>query len=141
MELFLNILWLLVALGLLGIWRARWVHQRRDARRNPLAECAALGCVLVMLFFAISLSDDLHLNVALCDEISTGRRHSGVWVSGHDSSHSGRVVSESGAAVLPRISPLEEPSQIARLISSRDAVPTAVEFGQNPGRGPPSPSA
>src|ERR1700722_7679224 len=107
MELFLNILWLLVALGLLGIWRARWVRQRRDARRNPLAECAAVGCVLVMLFFAISLSDDLHLNVALCDEISTGRSHSGVWVSGHDTSPSGRVLSESGAGILPRISPLK----------------------------------
>ena len=30
MEIFLNLLWLAIALGLLGLWRARWAAQLRE---------------------------------------------------------------------------------------------------------------
>jgi hypothetical protein len=37
----------------------------------------ALGCVLVLLFFAISMTDDLHQDVAFIEEGRSSKRHSG----------------------------------------------------------------
>ncbi len=57
MELLLNIFWLLTAAaGVLGTWIRQW---RRGTKGRHLPLCA-LGCVLVLLFPAISASDDLH---------------------------------------------------------------------------------
>src|ERR1700735_942323 len=69
MELFLNLLWMLIAVGLLGAWRTRWVHQQHRAPRHSLQEWSALSIALVLLFFAVSMTDEMH-------EIST-RRSSG----------------------------------------------------------------
>src|SRR2546428_7873547 len=56
MELLLNIFWLLIAAGALGIWIRQW---RRGARRRDLPlQLFALGCVLVFLLPVISASDD-----------------------------------------------------------------------------------
>ena len=61
MELFLNILWVLIALGLLGTWRTQWVHQRCHTRRHSVQEWAAISVALVLLFFAVSLLSVLAL--------------------------------------------------------------------------------
>jgi hypothetical protein len=77
METFLNILWLFIAAGVVAKWRTHWVHQRRQqrhARRNPAREWTAVGCALILLFFAVSLTDDLHFDAILFDECATGRR-------------------------------------------------------------------
>ena len=67
MELLLNIFWLLIAAGTLGIRiRQRWRGARR--RDLPLQLCA-LGCLLVLLFPVISATDDLHAT-ALVSEAS-----------------------------------------------------------------------
>jgi FtsH-binding integral membrane protein len=55
-----NLLWLVLALASISLWWARWSAQKKEkqskqARRSLLA----VGCVLLVLFFAISLSDDL----------------------------------------------------------------------------------
>ena len=76
MELFLNILWLLVAIGIVGAWRMRWVRHGRKAQHNPLVEWTAIGCALVLLFFPMSLTDDLHFDIVLFSESSATRRHS-----------------------------------------------------------------
>src|SRR5689334_10039832 len=76
MEAFLNLLWALIALAALGAWRSCWIRERRAGRRDPVRECAAVICALVLLFFAVSLSDDLHTNPALLEESSGTRRHS-----------------------------------------------------------------
>ena len=58
MELFLNILWLLLALPALWVWR----YETRAARTNAFARLGPLlilGCVLVLLFPVISATDDL----------------------------------------------------------------------------------
>jgi hypothetical protein len=58
MELLLNVFWLFIAAGALGIWILQW---RRGARRRGLAlPLCALGCVLALLFPVISATDDLH---------------------------------------------------------------------------------
>ena len=55
MEAFLNSPWVLIAAVALGIWRTRWQHEQRQSRRDPLREWTAIGCALVLLFFAVSL--------------------------------------------------------------------------------------
>ena len=59
MELFLNILWLLLALPALWVWRyekAGAAGANAFARLGPLL---ILGCVLVLLFPVVSATDDL----------------------------------------------------------------------------------
>jgi hypothetical protein len=90
-----------------------------------------------MLFFAISLTDDLRLDITLIDECSTGRRHSSIWTSPHDPSHKGHVVTESGAAFLPRFASRESLSRIAGVTPTPDASVLFAEFNRFSGRAPP----
>jgi hypothetical protein len=138
MELFLNLLWLLVALGILGVWRGSWIRQRQNTQRNSLAEWAALGCVLITLFFAISLTDDLHYDVALFDECTTGRRQSIVCAVAHGSSHGEGVVTGSGPAVLPRIAPHESLSLIAGVTRAPNVSVSFVQTNTPSARAPPA---
>lgn len=76
MELFLNLLWLSMALAALALWRTQWAHQRQDGRLAPWRQWTAFASAAVLLFFAVSLTDDLHADLILFDEASSGRRHS-----------------------------------------------------------------
>lgn len=87
MELFLNVLWMLIAVGLLGAWRTRWVHQRHRAPRHSLQEWSALSIALVLLFFAVSMTDDMHSEIVALEECSTSKRE---------------LVCSAGAPALPR---------------------------------------
>jgi len=75
-ELLLNLFWLLVALVGVGLWRLRWARGCRGAieRRAMVHSAVGLGCVLVMLFFAISLTDDLHAAPVLAEDARSSRR-------------------------------------------------------------------
>jgi hypothetical protein len=84
MESFLNLLWVAIAAGAFCFWRTRWLHERRDRRREPLREWTAFACALVLLFFAVSLTDDLHFELMIFDECSVSRRHSLGVASPHD---------------------------------------------------------
>ena len=72
MELLLNIFWLIIAAGALGIWIRQW---RRGARWRglPLQLCA-LGCVLVLLFPVISATDDLHTTALVVEASGFSRK-------------------------------------------------------------------
>jgi hypothetical protein len=76
MELLLNVVWMLTTLGFLIAWRFCWIPQKGKSLRNSLQELAAIVCTLVILFFAISLSDDLRADAILSDDCVIGRRHS-----------------------------------------------------------------
>jgi hypothetical protein len=76
MELFLNLVWLTLALAALLLWRARWAVESARAQAKPWRQWTAFGSAALLLFFAISLSDDLRVDGTLLDESSTGRRHS-----------------------------------------------------------------
>jgi hypothetical protein len=76
MELFLNLVWVTFALAALLLWRARWAAESRRARVAPWRQWTAFGSAALLLFFAISLSDDLRIDGTLLDESSSGRRHS-----------------------------------------------------------------
>jgi|SRR5579871_944925 len=112
MESSLNIIWLLVAIGLVLVWRERWIAQRSHTQRRPMAEWAALGCVLVFLFFAISLTDDLHQSVVVSDDVSSHRRQSPILSAADDSHRDALHVSASfllvpfGRAFIPSLTPV-----------------------------------
>jgi hypothetical protein len=58
MELALNVVWLLLALPAVWIWRYR--PARANHANASFVPILVLGCVLVLLFPVISASDDLH---------------------------------------------------------------------------------
>jgi hypothetical protein len=114
MELFLNLLWVLIAAGVIAVWRGYWLPDALASRREPFREWTAMGCALVLLFFAVSLTDDLHSNVSLLEDCSSSRRHS---MCGHQSDQSKRIVREIGPAALPRMIEIESP-QLTATVSS-----------------------
>jgi hypothetical protein len=97
MELFLNLLWLLIAVVSVAYWRR---HAPPDAaKRRP--QCIALACALLLLFPVISLTDDLHAEVMLVEDGNTAKRHAGsaAGAAGH-ASH-GKHIAHSAVAVTP----------------------------------------
>jgi hypothetical protein len=71
MEILLNSLWLLVAMGAFLFWQAEGeegtVRRREHNRRFRLL---ALACALILLFPVISLTDDLHAEQAAMEDSS-----------------------------------------------------------------------
>lgn len=136
MESFLNILWVLIALAALGTWRACWIHERAR-RRDPIREWAAVICALVLLFFAVSLSDDLHLSLVLLEEGAGGRKHTAIWdahCSTHDQSrltaaHPGAALT--GAVFFPPL------ATFVSLRPSEQRSPIVVDSDVQLGRAPP----
>ena len=134
MELFLNCLWVLIALLTVCLWRTRWTCERRDARREPLREWTAIACALVLLFFAVSLTDDLHAEVMLSDDCFTGRRHSSCI---HATPHSGNTVPTLAAAIAPGIPSIEALLQIGRVVILNPPYALFIQCNQPSGRAPP----
>ena len=103
-EILLNLLWLVIATVLVVTWRVRWSQQRRLTRRSRSQEWIALACSLVLLFFAVSLSDDLREEVILFDASSFGRKQASCIASVHSSNQAQKLTSTPGWAVLPCLS-------------------------------------
>jgi hypothetical protein len=57
MELLLNILWLMLALPALVLWRRQAPSSRKQCAPRSFV---LLGCLLALLFPVVSASDDLH---------------------------------------------------------------------------------
>jgi len=73
MELLLNVVWLMLALPAIWIWRrdADCIHSARGfGRAMPFL---ILGCVLLLLFPVVSATDDLHPMQADIEESSSRR--------------------------------------------------------------------
>jgi hypothetical protein len=73
MELFLNLVWVLVVVASLIYYRRRHpaaVPHRRIACRSAIA----LFCALAILFPVISLTDDLHAEQAVMEDSSSSRK-------------------------------------------------------------------
>lgn len=103
MELFLNFLWVLIAVFGLSVWRVCWAPER-SGRRDPLQEWTAIVAALVFLFFAVSLSDDLHSDLVL-DESASGMRQTMALASAHSAPEGVKDTSAStavGDIVLPQ---------------------------------------
>ena len=60
MELLLNILWLMLALPALLVWRRQAASSRSSGKQCHSRSFVLLGCLLALLFPVVSASDDLH---------------------------------------------------------------------------------
>jgi hypothetical protein len=101
MELFLNLIWLVVAGLALGASCKRWAADGSEPQRQTRQGWIALACALVLLFFVISLTDDLHAEVMVSEEASASKRHSCSVASHSIHAASRKVTSHHFVAVLP----------------------------------------
>src|SRR5271168_1860660 len=76
METVLNLIWLMVAIAGVWVWRFRWAAEHRNSTKWAPNECVAMLCALALLFPVISLSDDLHPEILAVDSVS-GKRSGG----------------------------------------------------------------
>jgi hypothetical protein len=74
METFLNLVWLVVTVVAVWLWRFRWTTSRRNPRHSTRMEAVAMVCALALLFPVISLTDDLHPETVAVDAAS-GKRN------------------------------------------------------------------
>jgi hypothetical protein len=138
MELFLNLLWVAIAAIAFGFWRARWLHQRPENRRNPLREWTAFACALVLLFFAVSLTDDLHSELIIFDECCASRRHSSALVCPHHSPQDGLFKGRAGAGILPAVASFDTLQRLGTVVPRVGFSSTLFTARFAPGRAPPT---
>jgi hypothetical protein len=137
MELLLNIFGMLIVVGLLGTWRTRWVHQRRRSSRHSLQELSALSVALVLLFFAVSMTDDLHSDIVALEECSAHKRDFVCAAPAHALPQSGTAFQTSSWAVVPPV-PLLGPSiRLQKLEPAARLSLSALSSNQASGRAPP----
>jgi hypothetical protein len=99
METILNVVWLVVTLATLWLWRFRWAASRRNPRHNVRQEAIAMVCLLALLFPVISLSDDLHPEIAVVDSASGKRQCLAVARVAHNPG-AGKILSVHSATAL-----------------------------------------
>ena|ERR1700730_8294111 len=140
MELLLNILWLMLALPALIVWRRSTSSPRSSGRRGlgklgPAPSIVLLCCLLALLFPVVSASDDLHPIRAEMEESGPSKRtvrHSGIvspaW--SYDHGDAARLL------YMPSLQPRNETfgtiSEYLPVISRQARVSTIV------GRAPPA---
>jgi hypothetical protein len=110
MELLLNIVWLLIAVGVLGTWRSHWVYQRKHTLRHSLQEWTAVSVALILLFFAVSMTDDLHAEMVLSEDSSISRRGLSSSASAHPLPHSSALPRAYSWAIVPHVLPVPQMS-------------------------------
>jgi hypothetical protein len=138
MELFLNLLWVAIAVVAFGIWRTRWLRGRPEHRRNPLREWTAFACALVLLFFAVSLTDDLHAELIIFDECCASRRHTGALVCPHHPPQDGLFKQHSGAGVLPAVASFDTLQRFGTVAPPAGFTYTLFTARFAPSRAPPT---
>src|ERR1700733_3041777 len=141
MELFLNLLWMLIAVGLLGAWRTRWVHQRHRATRHSLQEWSALSIALVLLFFAVSMTDDMHSEIVALEECSTSKRELVCSPGAHSLPQSGAALHTPSWVIAPSV-PFFGPSSAMRKFNLAAQVCSSIlPSNHSSSRAPPVASA
>jgi hypothetical protein len=137
MELVLNILWLLLAASAVTLWRTRWARQPRIRRHAAWREWTAIACALVLLFFVVSLTDDLHAEIIVLEECSNCRRHVNCLSSAHATRQPDHFPTGPGLAVMP-VQARGADSTVAPLFISTPQLPSALSQRQShSGRAPP----
>ena len=139
-ELLLNVLWLLVALAAIGYCWGRWsgAESEADLHGGCFRKWVALACALVLLFFVISLTDDLHPELATLEDSSRSKR---VWLGCanlHGAGNPAKTVANHPSAILPDLPSLASARAFICLLPA-EVFPRARAFLRpTPGRAPPS---
>ncbi len=137
MELLLNLFWLLLALASVGLWRLKW---SRAGGRESLQGAIGLCCVLVLLFFAISLTDDLHEIPAVAEDTSSPYRPLRVWKANPIGPETGKHAAPFAAIVPSKL--FSQAERVVGRVLDTDA-PRLQRASNRPfeGRAPPLSSA
>ncbi len=101
MELFLNTVCLLIAVSSFVWWRGQIRNSRRarGRRRRDFIELVTLACALAVFLPSVSITDDLHAELAVMEDSSLRRKATSV-TSGHAPSQHHSL--NSPPALLPR---------------------------------------
>jgi hypothetical protein len=137
MELLLNLLWLLIAIALLCVWRTQWRTERRGNDRRHLQEWSAVSLALVLLFFAVSMSDDLHSEIVALEESSASKRDPIHLAAAHPLVEPARGHRPAHWPVSPQVLPPGWFNPAGTVVVSQPAFPSPPSYGRKPNRGPP----
>ena len=138
MELLLNVIGVLIALGLLGTWRMRWVHQRHKSSRRSLQEWSAVSLALVLLFFAVSMTDDMHSEIVALEECSTNKRDFVCSTAPHALPQSGTALHASSYAIVPPVLVFGASNSLQRLELASQSRSVFLLTSDASGRAPPA---
>jgi hypothetical protein len=139
MELTLNLVWLCVAIvGLKLLWGSL---SRADAHsdRSPShwRKIVAMSCTLVILFFVISMTDDLHDQEVFVEESKSSRILSGMDAS--SPAAPGPVVPLVFLLFFALVSVVPAVPAVRRLVElSEDLFPATIHSARLCGRAPPA---
>jgi hypothetical protein len=139
MELLLNLLWLLIAVSLVCVWRTQWINQRRGTERRHLQEWSAVSLALVLLFFAVSMSDDLHSEIVALEECSANKRDQMHGAAGHDIARPAKDHHQAVWYVRSRPTWPRFVSAFGAVRFSEPSSGTLLSLGLRPNRAPPVP--
>jgi len=138
MELTLNLVWVCVAIaGVLSLVVTRSRPARPHSQSaNQVSQVIAMGCTLVILFFVISMTDDLHDQQVLVEEKKTSKATIGTETPPHLTQ-----AKFSPAAFLLFLPPTAfslAPSAVRRLAESSEfPLAASIERETSCGRAPP----
>ena len=135
MELFLNVLWVAIAAAGLCVWRIRWADQPREREHAPWRQWSAFVCALVLLFFMVSLTDDLHSELIVFEECSAGRRNAACLVCPHHAPQA-HAVGNLYATLDALVDTYALPA-IDFIATDREVPGAFFQPGLTPGRAPP----
>ena len=138
METLLNLIWLVLALAGLWVWRFHWLVSRPNPRARLYLEAVAIGCALALLFPVISLTDDLHPEIVAVDA-SSGKRNACLMVAGVTRTPHVTSISSSHVA-LTAFRPVFGPAErnIAGIFLPPENLHQIFAGGSRSGRSPPS---
>ncbi|MFZ3332020.1 MAG: hypothetical protein WA197_15400 [Candidatus Acidiferrales bacterium] len=136
MELFLNIFWFAIAIAGVILWRTRWTREDRIRRHARWREWTAFVCSMVLLFFVVSLTDDLHAELMLIEECSGSRRHAACVACPHHSSPENRNATHPWA-VLPPGPNFGSLAFVAPVLSTPGIHQSVLDLQSTFGRAPP----
>jgi len=134
MELLLNLVWLMLAVPAIWLWRRKPV-----SRKSPRLYCVlSLGCILIMLFPVISLTDDLHAMRQETEESSSSPSKRTVRQAAGDKAPCWLGSLGTGPSQL--ISPSSFPPDnevCGQVLTQQSLLPVQARLGTRAGRAPP----
>ncbi|HYL85569.1 MAG TPA: hypothetical protein VE263_15140 [Candidatus Angelobacter sp.] len=138
MELTLNLVWVCVAIAGILV-QVVMLSRTVSSSERPVSQCrkiVAMGCSLVILFFVISMTDDLHDQEIVIEERKASRMSAGADVSGPAAS-ARSIPADFLLFFGPEAFSLALPSVSGPLERSESLFVAAIEGEARCGRAPP----